>query len=183
MSDPAAKRLTVDEFLAWAEGREAMWELYDGVPVAMSPERLYHSEVKIEAALALREAVRRAGAPCRTFGDGVTVRIRDDRAFVPDALVVCPPPPRAAVEIDNPLIVVEVLSPSTAALDHGAKLEGYFSLPSLAHYLILDADRRVLIHHRRGEGMIETRILREGALRLMPPGLELQVAELFGPPD
>ena len=111
------------------------------------------------------------------------MRVHDDRAFVPDALVVCPPPPPDVVEIDNPLIVVEVLSPSTAALDHGVKLEGYFSLPSVAHYLILDPDRRVVIHHKRSQGFIETRILRDGALRLQPPGLELQVEALFGAAD
>jgi Uma2 family endonuclease len=182
MSDLAEKRLTVDEFLHWAEGREGKWELLDGVPVAMSPERVRHTRSKSRATMALSDAIRRAGASCEAFTEGITVRTRDDRAFVPDALVVCPPPPPDVVEIDNPLMVVEVLSPSTAAIDHGVKLEGYFSLPTVAHYLILDPDRRVLIHHRRGEaGLIETRIfLREGALRLEPPGLELQVEELFG---
>jgi Uma2 family endonuclease len=73
-----------------------------------------------------------------------------------------------------------VLSPSSVARDHGVKLEGYFSLPSLAHYLILDADRRVVIHHARGrDGVIETRVLREGRLRLAPPGIEVAVDELF----
>ena len=138
---------------------------------------------KTEAAFALREAIRQRRS-CRAgpLRRSLTVRVRDDRAFVPDALVVCPPPPREAVVIDNPLIVVEVLSPSTAAVDHGIKLEGYFSLKALAHYLILDPDRRVVIHHKRGEReAIETRILRDGALRLEPPGLELSVADLFGP--
>ena len=103
---------------------------------------------------------------------------------MPDAVLVCPRPSRDAVEIDNPLIVVEVLSPSTAANDHGIKLEGYFALPSVAHYLILDPDSRMLIHHRRRDAdVIETRILHEGTLRLTPPGLELQVADLFGPLD
>jgi Uma2 family endonuclease len=185
MSDLAEKRLTVEEFLRWADGREEKWELHDGVPVAMSPERVRHTRSKSRAAMALSEAIRRAGAPCEAFTKGITVRIRGDRAFVPDALVVSPSPPPDVVEIDNPLIVVEVLSPSTAAIDHGVKLEGYFCLPSLAHYLILDPDRRVLIHHRRGEaGLIEARIfLRQGALRLEPPGLKVQVEALFGAAD
>jgi Uma2 family endonuclease len=52
-----------------------------------------------------------------------------------------------------------VLSPSTAAIDHGLKLTAYFSLPSVEHYLILDPDRRVVIHHKRGTGdAIETRL-------------------------
>lgn len=128
MVDLSEKRLTVDGFLVWAEGREGKWEPMDGSPRAMSPERVRHTQTKTEAAFALREAARRAGASCRAFVDGITLRISDDRAFVPDAVVVCPPPPPDVVEIDNPLIVVEVLSPSTAALDHGVKLEGYFSL-------------------------------------------------------
>ena len=181
MPVPAAQRFDLSSFLAFAEGREGKWELFDGAAVAMSPERVRHTETKTEATFALREAIYKAGAPCRAYAEGITVRVRDDRAFVPDSLVVCPPPPPEAVIIDNPLIVVEVLSPSTAALDHGVKLEGYFSLPSVAHYLILDPDRRVVIHHKRSEGFIETRILHDGALRLEPPGLELSVADLFGP--
>jgi len=59
---------------------------------------------------------------------------------------------------------------------------GYFSLPSLAHYLILDPERRVAIHHKRGQGdIIETRILSEGVVRLDPPGNEAPVAEMFAP--
>ena len=184
MSAPAVQRFDLSSFLAFAEGREGKWELFDGAPVAMSPERVRHTETKTEAAFALREAIRRAGAPCRAYAEGITVRVRDNSAFVPDALVICPPPPPEAVIIDNPLIVVEVLSPSTAAVDHGIKLEGYFSLKSLVHYLILDPDRRVVIHHKRGEGgAIETRILHDGALRLEPPGLGVQLADLFGPND
>jgi Uma2 family endonuclease len=73
-------------------------------------------------------------------------RVFDDRIghVEPDALVVCPTPTDInTMEIPNPVIVVEVLSPSTAANDHGVKLDGYFSLGSVNHYLILDPDRRV----------------------------------------
>ncbi len=182
MSALAEKTLTVDEFLRWSEGKEDRWELHDGAPVAMAPEQLGHTEAKGEAFVALRAAIAAADAPCRAYSEGVTVRIRANKAFMPDVSVVCPPPPsRLNVTISNPLIVVEVLSPSTAAYDHGVKLEGYFSLPSLAHYLILDPDRRVVIHRARGrDGVIETRILHEGSFRLDPPGLQLNVADLFG---
>jgi Uma2 family endonuclease len=60
------------------------------------------------------------------------------------------------------------------------KLAGYFSLPSVTHYLILDPNSRTAIRHKRGQGeVIETRIVTEGVLRLDPPGLELPLAELF----
>ena len=181
MNEVAAKLMTVDEFLVWAEGREGKWELHDGAPVAMAPERAQHSLVKSYAGAALIAGLRRKGADCGVYTDGLAVRIANKRAYVPDVLVICPRSAADDLETTNPLIVVEVLSPSTAAFDHGAKLEGYFSLPSLAHYLLIDPDRRVLIHHSRGrEGVIETRILHEGAVRLDPPGVAFDMAELFG---
>jgi Uma2 family endonuclease len=184
MSARSQKLLDADEFLAWADGREGKWELYDGVPAAMSPERARHIRVKGCVYIALSNAIARAGLPCEALTDGMTVRVKADQAFIPDALVVCPEIPPDAMIISNPVIVVEVLSPATAATDHGIKLEGYFSLSSLAHYLILDPDRRVVIHHARGpDGSITTRIRREGRLKLDPPGLEFAVAELLGMPD
>ena len=184
MSALAEKRLNVDEFLAWADGREGKWELHDGVPVAMSPERVRHTSTKFDAALTFRAAIDRAGVPCRAYAEGITVRVARKPCVRSGRRGRLPPAPPDDVEISNPLIVVEVLSPSTTGNDHGIKLEGYFSLPSLAHYLILDADRRVVIHHARGrDDVIETRILHEGRLRLDPPGLDIAVAELFASAD
>ena len=181
MSNPAKNEMDVDAFLVWGEGRDGRWELRDGQPVMMSPERAAHALTKFAAQKALEGGIVRAGLPCRVFPDGMTVRIAARTAFEPDALVVCPPPTDLnTMEIPNPVIVVEVLSPSTAADDHGVKLDGYFSLASVDHYLILDADRRVMIHHKRGQaGAIETRILRDGAVRFDPPGFEGEVAAFF----
>ena len=181
MADAAQRDMDVDAFLAWADGREGRWELRDGQPLLMAPERALHALTKYAAQEFLKAAIRKAGLPCRMFPDGMTVRIAARTAFEPDALVVCPPPADLnTMEIPNPVIVVGVLSPSTAADDHGVKLDGYFSLGSVNHYLILDPDRRVMIHHRRGHaGAIETRVLREGVVVLDPPGFEAKVAEFF----
>ena len=168
MSTVAKPLMTVEEFLVWAEGRDGRWELQDGELVGMAPERLVHTETKYEIVAALKSAIRRANAPCHAVPDGATVRIAARTAFEPDALVYCGPRlPPDAIEVPEPLIVVEVLSEGTAARDHGVKLAGYFSLMSVAHYLILDPDNRMAIHHKRGLGdLIETRIL-EG--RPAPP--------------
>ncbi len=183
MSTAAETLMTVDQFLGWAEAREGRWELIDGRPIAMAPERVAHLEAKAEALFALRRAIERAGVACRVLPDGATVRVSFRNAFEPDALVYCGERlPPDAIEIPNPVIVVEVLSEGTAARDHGVKLAGYFSLPSIAHYLIVDPERRTVIHHRREEGdLIETRILTSGPLRLDPPGLDLAAEELFAP--
>ena len=181
MADAAQKDMDVDAFLVWADGRDGRWELRDGQPLLMAPERALHALTKYAAQKALEAATKRARLPCRMFPDGMTVRISPRTAFEPDALVVSPSPhDLGAMEIPNPVVVVEVLSPSTAADDHGIKLDGYFSLPSVEHYLILDADRRVMIWHKRGQAdAIETRILRDGEIRLDPPGIEAEVGAFF----
>jgi Uma2 family endonuclease len=181
MSIAAKERMSADEFLAWAEAQEGRWELHEGVAVRISPETIGHIETKVEAYITLSAAVGRTSSICEVLPSGMVVRIARETVFAPDVLVYCGPRlPSEAIEVPNPLAVVEVLSPSTAAYDHGAKLAGYFSLPSVQHYLILDPERRVLIHHKRGQGeIIETRILTEGVVRLDPPGLEAPVAEMF----
>ncbi len=180
MSNAATTIMDVDAFLVWAEGRDGRWELRDGRPVMMAPERAIHALTKYAAQESLKAGIERAGLASRMFPDGMTVRIHSRTAFEPDALVVCPSPPLDSIEIPNPVVVVEVLSPSTAGDDHGPKLDGYFALPSVEHYLIPDPDRRVMIWHKRGQaGAIETRILRDGLIRLDPPGLEAEVEGFF----
>ena len=62
----------------------------------------------------------------------------------------------------------------------GVKLAGYFSLPSVRHYLIVDTDKRTVIHHRRDEqGAISVRILHGGPIALDPPGLEIETGDIF----
>jgi Uma2 family endonuclease len=181
MSDVVHAEMSVDEFLATAEEREGRWEIEDGVAYAMAPERLGHARVKLATVVALGNAIRRAGLTCEAVTDSVAVRITARTAYQPDALVYCGErlPPEAR-EVANPVILVEVLSPSTEWRDERRKLVGYFSLPSVMHYLTIDPRDRSVVHYRRAEsGIIETRILYEGALRLDPPGFDLTIAELF----
>ena len=181
MSVEVKDRMTADEFLPWAEAQEGRRELQDGALVSISPERLLHTETKGQVYSVLRAALARAGAPREFLPSGAAVRINENKVFDLDALVYRRPRLAPdAIEVPEPVIVVEILSPATAARDHGVKFTGYFSLRSLVHYLILDPDRRVLIHHRRGQGdVIETRILTDGVVRLDPPGVEASVETLF----
>lgn len=91
--------------------------------------------------------------------------------------------PRGALEVPNPLIVVGVLSPSTGTMDIGAKLQGYLALPSVQHYLLIDPDRTLIIHHKRGTGDgIATRIVSGAILRLKPPD-SISMSPKFSPPE
>ena len=67
MSPALKQTMSADEFLRWAEGKDGRWELHDGIPAMMSPERVLHGDAKGEAYAALREAVRRSGLPCKAY--------------------------------------------------------------------------------------------------------------------
>jgi Uma2 family endonuclease len=184
MSTLAHRRMTVDEFLAWAEGREGRWELHNGVPYAMAAEQTGHSEVKAAIYLALRRAVRKAGLACHVLLDGPGVRITQHVMHVPDVLVYPGPKlPRSALEVPNPIILFEVASPSTRKFDDTVKRDGYFSLASVQHYLLVDPDGPPVIHYsRRAHGAILRSSAHEGTLTLLPPGIEVGVAELCAEP-
>jgi len=186
MNAPALpkQRMKVPEFLAWAnEQLDSRYELVDGEVVAMAPDRLRHNLVKLEVAVALREAVKAAGLPCTVFTDGVGVVINDETTRPPDASVQCgiKIKPNRMV-LDAPLIVVEVVSPSSEQQDLGAKLIEYFSVPSIRHYLVVVPEKRAVVHYTRNdEGALSTYIGRSGDIRLDPPGMTVSVAAMLGP--
>jgi Uma2 family endonuclease len=175
-------RMTVDEFLVWAEGRPGRYELFKGDVYAMSPETVGHLEAKAAVHAALLAGIRALGLACYVLPDGATVRIDNETAYEPDALVYCGQKlPPSALEIPSPIIVVEVLSPSTHRVDVSLKLAGYFRLPSVAHYLIVDPAQPMIVHHSRGSGdAILTRIVTVGSVTLDPPGLELALSDIYG---
>jgi Uma2 family endonuclease len=182
MEQPRQTEFTSDEFIAWAlEQPSGRFELDNGVVVAMAPDRVNHAIAKLNAVVALRTAVGARSLPCQAFPDGMSVKVNDRTVYEPDALVRCgPPPPGDAIEISDPVIVVEVVSPSSRGIDRGVKLAGYFSLPSVRHYLIVDTDKRVVIHHHRSEdGRIGVQVLHDGPLTLDPPGLEVGISGIF----
>jgi Uma2 family endonuclease len=184
MSVLAKQKMTVDEFLAWAEGREGRWELADGVPVCMSPERVAHGETKFSAGSALKNAIRKASLQCEAFIDCLAIRVDQYKTFQPDIVINCGERLKPAViEAPNPVIVVEILSPSTRAIDLGLKVRRYFELPSIHHYLILDADNRSIVHYARDGGdTLLTRIVSAGELTLDPPGFKVEAQSLFPEP-
>jgi Uma2 family endonuclease len=178
--------MNVEEFLAWAETQpKGRYELVDGVVVAMSPERVRHAVVKLEVVLALREAIRLAKLPFTAFADGPAVVINDHKTREPDASVQC----GVGVDLDSmvldaPLIVVKVVSPTSEHRDSGAKLVDYFSVASIQHYVLVypDPGTRSIVHHRRSESRIDTRIARPGEdITLDPPGIVASVAAMLGP--
>ena len=84
-----------------------------------------------------------------------------------------------AIVAPNPIVVVEVLSPSTKGSDTGGKRAGYFSIRSIAHYLIVHPTKRQVIHHRRTPWGIDTSIRQDGEIVLDPPGVTVAIDQFY----
>jgi Uma2 family endonuclease len=182
MENPRQHKMGRDEFRQWAEQQEgARYERVNGELVAMAPERAIHARLKARVWQALDRTLRDHAGDCEALPDGMTVEVDADTDYEPDAVVNCGPPiPDDAIAAINPVIVVEVLSPGTRGIDTGAKLDGYFRVPSIVHYLIVLTARRGVIHHRRApDGGIDTRILSSGKIELDPPGIAIDIDEIY----
>lgn len=187
MSASVAKpeRMNVDQFLAWVDAQRGSdrWELLDGEVVGMAGDRVRHNRVKYAVARALDDAIRDSNLPCTIFTDGVGVRVDEWTLRIPDASVQCGTDADPDALTVDPVIVVEVTSPSSARDDEDQKLVEYMSVAGIEHYLVVHPNTSIVVHHsRHPSGDIRTRIMRQGGqLDLIPPGLSVSVADLLGP--
>lgn len=181
MTALAQKSMTVEEFLVWAETRpEKHWELFDGAPQMQQSQTWGHQEAVMALYRLFYAAIRDANLPLFVGTQGIAVKAGPHTAFEPDVVVFSGRMAKADSVVPEPVIVAEVLSPSTARKDLTVKFAGYFNVPSIEHYLIADWEEQEIIHHRReGRGLAKPVILREGRLALDPPGLALDIAEIF----
>lgn len=177
-----AKRMRANEFIEWTQAQDrGHFQLIAGEVLAMAPERADHARTKFRLAKALEAGIGRARLSCEAFVDGLQVAVDDETVFEPDALVNCGERvARDSIIAPNPIIVAEVISPSSQRRDLGAKFLDYFRVPSIVHYLVVHLDRRFILHHRRGDGnTIITAVIQDGRLKLDPPGLEIAFADVF----
>lgn len=178
MDTDVKARMSADEFIAWAmeQPETEHYELHDGEIVSMSAERSLHGLVKGNVFLRVTNALAQAALPCWTYIDSMAVAVGETTVFEPDIVVRCGEKlADNAVKITDPLLVVEVLSPSTRIRDLNTKLAGYLRIASLRHYLIVDPEARRIVHHARaGADRFSTMILGDQSITLDPPGIVLE---------
>ncbi len=142
---PAAARrlLSYAEYLAAEERSDIKHEYIEGHVVAMARGTMAHASLCTNLAVLVGAALR--GRPCRPFTESQRIRIpATDLSTYPDLSIVCGP--RMPDELDrhaatNPTVLVEVLSPGTAAYDRGEKFDHYKRLPSLREYVLVESSR------------------------------------------
>jgi Uma2 family endonuclease len=172
----ADRRMTVAEFLDFDDGTDTRYELVEGRPVAMNPPKGRHVVITSNLVLALG---RKLPAPRQPyFGGGVALCDEGDEYRMPDVFVSCTPVPDAY--FDQPRLLIEVLSPSTAKEDRTAKLDFYKRFPSVEVVMLAWQDtRRVELHLRRPEGWLVTATIGQGTVAVPSLGLELSLDEIY----
>lgn len=154
-TNPQTATITLDDFVAAAEVSEERLEFVDGQIVSMPGASLEHGLITENIAYALRTRLRTDG--CRVLSQGTLVAADgSDDTFLPDVAVFCGEAQRRKIRgadvLQNPVVLVEVLSPSTTDYDHGRKWLSYRGITSLQHYLLVAQDKaRVEQYTRHGE--------------------------------
>ena len=142
---------TAADYLVWEADQLDRHEFFDGEVFAMAGAEDRHVTVSLNIGFGLREHLR--GTPCRVFMSDIKLKpLHADRYFYPDLMVTCSPADRENRLIKSePTLIVEVLSPSTAAYDRGAKFASYRQIPSLREYALVDIDTRLIEIYRLGD--------------------------------
>lgn len=130
--------LSLDAFLAWEEEQELRYEFVAGVFRAMTGGTLEHNDTAENVLMLLRERLR--GKPCRARGANTKVVTPTGQVLYPDVVVNCSPREPKRNWIDDPVVVVEVASPSTGKYDTTLKRWAYQEIPALRHMVLMAAD-------------------------------------------
>ncbi|RBP16439.1 Uma2 family endonuclease [Roseiarcus fermentans] len=172
------KPMTLAEFLAWEERQPLRYE-FDGVgPVAMTGGTAGHSAIQANLAFSLTGRLR--GKPCRFHGNDLKFQVADGAVRYPDGMVLCSPVDRGATVVRNPVVVFEVLSPSTTRTDRLVKAREYQATPSVQRYVMLEQDSvGAVVYARAGDGWTHEILIEESTLALPEIGVELPLAELY----
>jgi Uma2 family endonuclease len=174
-----------EEFLAWDATQPERHDFVDGEVFAMAGAEDRHVTTCGNLYMALRQHL--AGTPCRTFMADMKLHAQaSDSYFYPDVLVTCSPIDRASALVKRePTLLVEVLSPSTAAYDRGEKFARYRQISSLAEVVFIDLDsRRCDVFRKAPDGLWVLHPFERGdALKLASVGLELPAERLFAEVD
>ena len=181
-------RYSLAEYIAFEQRSNSRHEYFEGEILAMTGGTIEHSGIGTTVTSLLTASL--AGRPCRVFNSDLRVRVAASGLDTyPDASVVCGKPetdPEDPHALVNPVLLIEVTSPSSAEYDRGAKLAHYQRIPSLREVLILSHDAPRAEVWSRTESRVgswsQTIYGVEESVRLSSLGVELSVRALYHDP-
>ncbi len=145
-------KMTFEEYLTWELNQDIRYEYINGKVFAMTGGTIPHNDLALNLYTALRLYLRSRG--CRVNVSDVKVQVSPNSVyFYPDLIVSCHPDDLNARKfIQNPKLIVEVLSPSTSNKDREEKFRYYLTIPSLQEYILIDSEKIYVERYCRGEG-------------------------------
>ena len=145
--------LTPEEYLTWERKQPFKNEYHNGQIIAMSGASRAHNRITVDLTIQLGNQLM--NSECEVFASEMRVRTSPEISyFYPDVIVVCGEPRFEDDTFDtllNPIVLIEVLSPSTAAFDRGEKFEYYKQLASLQEYILISQNSVRVEHYYRQE--------------------------------
>ncbi len=169
--------MTMAEFLDW-EQRQPTKHEFDGFHiVAMAGGTVRHADLQRNLAISVGGALR--GTPCRFVGSDLQLRL-DHTVRYPDCQVLCGPQDARSVSTSEPVVIFEVLSPSTTGIDRVAKVREYQAAASVQRYVMLEQDQvAATVLARTAEGWL-CQVLAAGETLAMPEiGISVPLDDLY----
>lgn len=148
-SEFISRPLTLEEYLRVEDGSVRRHEFIAGQMYLVPDASRRHSFIVGKLMARFHQLAQLGG--CEVYANMVKLRTADDIVYYPDVMVTCDPDDNDPYIVTRPSLVIEVLSPSTAAVDQREKSMVYRQIESLQTYLVMDQDKRWVMHHGRDE--------------------------------
>lgn len=186
MAPVAQTKMTAEEYLERERAAETKSEFYDGEVFAMAGASRWHSMIVANLVATLHAKLR--NGPCRVFSNDLRLQVEETGLFAyPDVMVACGEPrflDEGQDTLLDPVLIIEVLSPSTADYDRGGKCAHYRSIPSLIDYLIVAQDRAHVerwtrVRDTEGRWIFDEIHGLDGSVRLDSVDSSLDLAEIY----
>jgi Uma2 family endonuclease len=179
------RKYTVEEYIELLKNSEERFEYFDGEIFSMAAGKITRGGITSNLIYALRDKL--SDRPCQVFGGDVALKTTRAYPFrLPDVSVVCGEPVTEDFQgiemLVNPLLICEVLSPTTASYDREEKFMVYQGVESFQEYLLVEQDRPHVTRYVRqpdGQWLRADIIGLESAVRLETLGVELQLSEIY----
>ena len=172
--------MTRDQFFDWAEAQDARYEFDGFEPVAMTGGNLNHNSIAFNIHTALRGRLK--GSGCKPLGLDAGVATIGDTVRYPDAVVTCSPTQGGSRLVPSPVVVFEVISPTSGHIDRIVKVREYAAVDLIRRYVIVEsASVGLTVHERReaGQKWTVTTAMAGDLLTLSEIGVEIPIAEIY----
>ncbi len=173
-------KISVEDYIGGEEISDIKHEYLDGEVYAMAGTSDRHNIIAGNLFANLWTHLR--DSPCQPFMENMKVRVNRDVFYYPDVLVSCEQNPESSYYRNEPILIIEVISPSTAQTDRREKLRAYQQMPSVHEYVIVEQESiAVEIHRRQPDGRWITYYFtrQDTEFTLESVNLTLQLAEVY----